>query len=108
MTQAAPLPPRSDSAGAELPGAELPCAASRQPAAEQAAEAVANMLRLARGMVQSGRRVELEGLDQMVGRLCARCLDLPPEEGRALRPHLAALLVEIDALSASFARAQPP
>ena len=51
------------------------------------------MLRLARGMVQAGRRVELEGLDQMVGRLCARCLDLPPEEGRALRPLLAALLV---------------
>jgi hypothetical protein len=108
MTQAAPHPPRSDSAGAELPGTGMPCAASRQPAAEQAAEAVANMLRLARGMVQSGRRVELEGLDQMVGRLCARCLDLPPEEGRALRPHLAALLVEIDALNASFARAQPP
>lgn len=108
MTQAAPQPPRSDLPGADLPGGGLPCTASRQPAAEQAAEAVANMLRLARGMVQAGRRVELEGLDQMVGRLCARCLDLPPEEGRALRPQLAALLVEIDALNASLARAQPP
>lgn len=98
MTQAEPHPTSP----------ALPCAASRQPAAEQAAEGVARMLRLARGMVQAGRRVELDGLDQMVGRLCARCLDLPPEEGRALRPLLAALLVEIDALNASFTRPQPP
>jgi hypothetical protein len=98
MTQAEHHPPSS----------ALPLAPSRQPAAEQAAEGVANMLRLARGMVQSGRRVELEGLDQMVGRLCARCLDLPPEEGRALRPRLAALLVEIDALNASLNQPEPP
>lgn len=73
-------------------------APSRQPAAEQGADAVAAMLRLARGMVAAGRRVNLDGMDQMVGRLCARCLDLPPEEGRVLRPRLAELLCEIDAL----------
>lgn len=98
MTQAEP----------HTPAHPIPSPASRQPAAEQAAEGVARMLRLARGMVQAGRRVELEGLDQMVGRLCARCLDLPPEEGRALRPMLAALLVEIDALNASLARPKLP
>ncbi len=98
MTQAEPHPQAQ----------AIPGAASRQPAAEQAAEGVSRMLRLARGMVEAGRRVELEGLDQMVGRLCARCLDLPPEEGRALRPVLAALLVEIDALNASLARPKPP
>jgi len=77
-------------------------APSRQPAAEQEAEAVAAMLRLARGMLDSGRRIDLAGMEQMVGRLCARCLDLPPEEGRAMRPSLAALLAEIDALNASL------
>ena len=97
MTHAAFPPP---------PG--LPQAASRQPAAEQAAEGVAGLLRLARGMLDGGRRVQLDGLDQMVGRLCARCLDLPPEEGRALRPRLAALLVEIDALHALLAPPKPP
>lgn len=83
-----------------LPGSPaFPLAApSRQPAAEQGADAVAAMLRLACGMVAAGRRVNLDGMDQMVGRLCARCLDLPPEEGRVLRPRLAELLSEIDAL----------
>lgn len=83
-----------------LPGSyTFPLAApSRQPAAEQGADAVATMLRLARGMVAAGRRVNLDGMDQMIGRLCARCLDLPPEEGRILRPRLAELLSEIDAL----------
>lgn len=83
-----------------------PAAPSRQPAAEQEAESVAAMLRLARGMLGSGRRVDLAGLDQMVGRLCARCLDLPPEEGREMRPRLAALLAEIDALNATLS--SPP
>lgn len=86
----------------------LPACASRQPAAEQAAEGVAGMLRIARGMIDAGRRVQLDGLDQMVGRLCARCLDLPPEEGRALRPRLVALLVEIDALHTTLAQTPPP
>ena len=77
-------------------------APSRQPAAEQEVEAVAAMLRLASGMLASSRRLDLAGMDQMVGRLCARCLDLPPEEGRAMRPHLAGLLAEIDALNATI------
>jgi hypothetical protein len=47
--------------------------------------------------------VNLDGMDQMVGRLCARCLDLPPEEGRLLRPRLAELLSDIDALHAALA-----
>lgn len=87
---------------------DLPCAASRLPVAEQVAESAAAMLRLARGMVEAGRRVQLDGLDQIMGRLCARCLDLPPEEGRALRPRLAALLVEMDALHATLAQSKPP
>lgn len=56
-------------------------------------------LRVARGLLENGRRVDLEGLDRVIGVLCARALDLPPEEGRAIRPRLALLLADLDALS---------
>jgi hypothetical protein len=84
------------------PIAGWPAAASPMVGAEQAADAVLKVLRLARGMAQAGRRVDLAGLDAMVGRLCARCLDLPPQDGRQIGAVLAALLVEIDALHASL------
>ena len=59
------------------------------------------MLTLARALVQSGRPLDLEGLAELAGRACAASLDLPPEQGRALRPRLVALLAEVDALAAS-------
>jgi hypothetical protein len=37
-----------------------------------------------------------------VGLVCARALDLPPEEGRLMRGELQALLSEVDALAASL------
>lgn len=57
------------------------------------------MLKLARALVQTRRPLDLDGLAELAGRACAACLDLPPEQGRALRPHLAALLAEVDALA---------
>ena len=56
-------------------------------------------LRVARGLLENGRRVDLEGLDRVIGVLCARALDLPPQEGRSIRPRLALLLADLDALS---------
>jgi len=56
-------------------------------------------LRVARGLLEGGRRVDLEGLDRVIGVICARALDLPPEEGRTIRPRLALLLADLDALS---------
>jgi hypothetical protein len=66
-------------------------------------EALLATLRLARVLAQSQRRIDLAGLDQEVGRLCAAALDLPPTEGQAMRPHLAAVLAELNALSACVA-----
>lgn len=63
------------------------------------AEALAGTLRVARVLAQSDRKIDLAGLDQDVGRLCAAVLDLPPAEGRFLRPQLALLLAELDGLS---------
>lgn len=64
------------------------------------AENVARTLMVARVLAVHGRAVDLQGLDGMVGLLCARTLDLAPEHARAMRPRLMALRAELDALAA--------
>ncbi len=69
-----------------------------QTQAAAMAEAACGMLRMARALVESRRAVDLAGLQDAVGRLCAATFDLPCDEGRALRPKLAAVLDEVRAL----------
>lgn len=57
------------------------------------------MIRMAASLVASGRPVDLEGLQEPVGRVCAGCLDLPPAVGRAMRPLLTGMVAEIDLLA---------
>lgn len=45
-----------------------------------------------------GRTIDVAGLDEHVGRVCAKALDLPPEEGRLASGALQALLAELDQL----------
>jgi len=52
---------------------------------------------VASALVQTGRRVDLAGIENGVGQLCAGVLDLPPELGRAMRPTLIALGLRLDA-----------
>jgi len=101
--------PPAPSGDAPPPGSLTgwPPAASALPEAEQAAAGVRALLLLARGMAAAGRRVDLAGLDRMVGRLCARSLDLPPEDGRRMRPALCALVAEIDTLNAAMGPPPP-
>jgi len=66
---------------------------------DQMIDGATSTLRVARGLLEGGRRVDLEGLDRVIGVICARALDLPPEEGRTIRPRLALLLADLDALS---------
>jgi hypothetical protein len=54
-------------------------------------DGVVGVVRMAGALHDSGRAVSLDGLGDMVGLLCARTLDLPPEQSRALRPCLADL-----------------
>jgi hypothetical protein len=61
---------------------------------------IGGTLRLAGVLVAARRPVDLVGLEDTVGRLCAACLDLPPDLGRAQRLRLLALLAELDALAA--------
>ncbi len=57
---------------------------------------------LARALAEAGRPIDLAGLDGQIGLVCARALDLPPEEGRVMRRDLQALLAEVDALANSL------
>ena len=86
MQMTGPLPPPPDTASAVT-----------------ATDGIVATVRIARALVQAGRQVDLGGLDRMVGLLCARVLDLPPEQGRTLRPRLLALLAELDELNGALA-----
>ncbi|HUB14206.1 MAG TPA: hypothetical protein VMB34_19805 [Acetobacteraceae bacterium] len=59
-------------------------------------------LAIARNLLLGGRRVDLSGLEAEVGFICARTLDLPPEDGRVARPLLVALRSELDAIAAAL------
>src|SRR6478752_1031450 len=69
---------------------------------------IVTTIRLSRALVDTGRNVDLAGLDRIVGLLCAKALDLQPEQGRELVPELSAMLREIDGLSAALAAAMAP
>lgn len=58
-----------------------------------------NTIRLSRTLAESGREIDLAGLDGVIGLLCAKVLDLPPDQGRSLLPELGAVLDEIEKLS---------
>lgn len=70
--------------------------------ARVAASSLRKAAALARALAISGRPIDLTGLDGQVGRVCAGALDLPPDEGRALRPDLESLLAEIAALAGAM------
>ena len=65
-------------------------------------ETVRHTVEMAAGLAAGGRRMDLTGLDHMVGLLCAKALDLSAPDGRAARAGLVALLTEFDALSLSL------
>ena len=67
-----------------------------------------NIVGVARALVEAGRDVDLAGLDRQVGLLCAKTLDLPPDEGRRLRPRLIALSATVETLLRAMAARDPP
>ncbi len=72
------------------------------------AEQVRHTVAIARALAGMDREVEVSGLDRMVGLLCAKTLDLPPDLGRAARPGLVAILAEVELLSATLRAKAPP
>ncbi len=84
-------------------------APAHDPAAVQRdlAEQVRRTVAIAHALAASGRAVDLAGLDQAVGLLCAKTLDLPPDHGRRARPALAAILAELYQLGAALRAGAP-
>ncbi len=74
---------------------------------ETQAEAARGVLRMAASLVAAGRVVDLAGLQDSVGRVCAGCLDLSPEQGRAMRPMLIGLAQEVERLDTLMRPATP-
>ena len=72
------------------------------------AEELRKTIELARALAESGRAIDLTGLDHQVGLLCAKSLDLPPDEGRRVRPRLIALSGAMEALSRVLAARAAP
>jgi len=89
-------------------------AVDRQSGAEVAAPAslvglaarLTRTLAVARALVLSGREVDLAGLQDGIGMLCAQSLDLPREEGHVMVPVLRELMAQVEALTAAL-RAGP-
>jgi len=72
------------------------------------ASGLRDTLGVARALAETGRRLDLAGLDSQIGLLCARTLDLEPDEGRTARVELIRLRAELDALAAVLSRPPPP
>ena len=82
--------------------------ADRVAAARARAQSLMATLRLARTLVEAGRPVDLAGLDDQMGRLCATVMDLPSVQGRALRDDLIMLRTDAEALHMALQARPPP
>ncbi len=69
------------------------------------ADGVTQTLGVACSLVEAGRYIDLTGLEDQIGLLCAKALDLPPEDGRTVRGELATVLARVEALSSALLRA---
>lgn len=76
-------------------------------AVEALADNLMGVLGVARALAACGRPVDLAGLSASAGLLCAKALDLPPDRGRRVRPKLALLRNDLDALSAALRAREP-
>lgn len=61
-------------------------------------EQTLRLIRVARTLAESARAINLDGLQQQVGLLCAKALDLPPKQTGFAKLELRRLVQRIDAL----------
>ncbi len=64
-------------------------------------------LALAQALAEAGERIDLAGLDEQVGPVCAAALDLPDTMARALRLDLVALGQQVGTLLATLRTHMP-
>jgi len=67
-------------------------------------EQMDSTLAVATALAESGRALDLHGLEKEMTRLCGAVLLLPAEDGRVLRPAMAGLLARLEGLSAALLR----
>ena len=67
------------------------------------AERLGRTVAIARGLTAASRMVDLAGLEDGVGLLCAQALDLDPAASRRLVPALLELRAQLDGLSSTMA-----
>lgn len=68
-----------------------------------AIEAMEATLAVAAALVAERRRIDLDGLDDEVGRICAACLAAPRGATAAVRARLEVLLRQLDRLHGALA-----
>jgi hypothetical protein len=66
---------------------------------------VSRTLGVARALALSGRRLDLSGIEDGVGLLCAQTLDLPGDDARRMVPVLREVLARVNALYAALQEA---
>ena len=74
-------------------------------AAQASLKRLQSAIDIATGLTLSGRDVDLAGIESVAGLLCAQVLDLPSEDGRAMRPALIVVTENVTALIASLSKA---
>lgn len=83
-----------------FPAAELAFDAEAEVLA--LSEQTTRMIAVAQALVGSQRHVDLQGLQDIVGLLCAKALDLPASKTGFLKLELRRLQSELDALNTSM------
>ena len=66
------------------------------------AERLGRTAAVARALILAGRTVELAGIEDGVGLLCAKTLDLQRDEAREILPVLHALLAQLTSLTTAI------
>ena len=71
------------------------------------AERLSRTLAVARALALAGRHVDLTGIEDGVGLLCAKTLDLDRPDARVMLPSLFELVAQIDSLRSLLAAPAP-
>ena len=74
---------------------------------EALSEQTSRIIAIAHAMVTSRRPVDLQGLQDQVGLLCAKALDLPPERTGFAKLELSRLAADLDALQEALRLESP-
>jgi hypothetical protein len=91
-----------------LPDVMAPPAALPVQRVAELGSRLSRTLGVARALAESGRQLDLRGIEDGVGQLCAQTLDLPPQDAHGMVFMLREILAQVDALLEILARGRLP